>query len=96
MIISNNLYETYVFFFLGTMNGIVQTCQFILMFTVLKIYPMMVSILGIEVIWSIFTIVCVLTIFFSIFIVPETKGISLDDILESFKSHKKTVENNLS
>lgn len=78
------------------MNGVVQTCGYILMFMVIKIYPMMISILGIQFVWTIFLIICILGALFSIFILPETKGVPLDVILTYFEPQvKKTKTNSL-
>lgn len=65
-----------------------QTCGFLLWFSVCKIYPWLVSILGIEITWSIFSIFCILNVFYSIFIMPETQGKTLDEILSYFESPK--------
>lgn len=75
------------------MNGIVQTFGFLMMFAVLKMYPTMVSNFGIEYVWLIFTITCVVSVFFSAFILPETKGIPLKDILATFEVHEKNKKN---
>lgn len=71
------------------MNGVVQTCGYILMFIVIKIYPMMISILGIQHVWTLFLIICVLGALFSLFILPETKGVPLDIILTYFEPKVK-------
>ncbi|VVC29771.1 Sugar/inositol transporter,Major facilitator superfamily domain,Major facilitator, sugar transporter- [Cinara cedri] len=80
----------------GTMCGIVQVIGFELMFIVIKIYPSLVLMCGIENVWSVFAGFCVLSALYGAFIMPETKGKSLDEILTSFKSHKKPpIENRL-
>lgn len=88
----------YSYIFSGTINGIVQTCGYLLMFTVIKIYPTMVSILGIQNVWTIFTFICMLGVLFCSFILPETKGVPLDVILSNFESSskKKSITANLS
>lgn len=73
------------------MNGVVQTCGYMFMFAVIKIYPMMVSILGIQEIWTIFTIMCMISVLFCSFILPETKGVTLDVILTYFEPQKKNI-----
>lgn len=85
----NEPFKYFKFLFLGTMNGVVQTCGYMFMFAVIKIYPMMVSILGILEIWTIFTIMCMISVFFCSFILPETKGVTLDVILTYFEPQKK-------
>lgn len=82
-------------YFLGTMNGVIQIISFIMMFTVTKLYPSMVIYFGIENVWLIFTIVCMLGVLFSVYVMPETKGIPLKDILERFESPKKILNNGL-
>ncbi|XP_003245538.1 facilitated trehalose transporter Tret1-like [Acyrthosiphon pisum] len=74
----------------GVMNGFIQTFGYILWFLVVKMYPSLVLQFGITCIWSIFTLFCSLNILFAIFIMPETKGKSLDEILSYFESEKKT------
>lgn len=74
------------------MNGVVQTVASVIIFSVTKIYPMTVNNLGIEVVWSFFAFVCVLSAFYGKFILPETKGKSLDEIIMSFESHNKTLK----
>lgn len=76
------------------MNGVVLTYQSLLSFAVIKIYPMAVSNLGIEVVWSIFAIVCVSSAFYGLLILPETKGKSLNEVLMTFESRKKNTNSN--
>ncbi|XP_015373989.1 PREDICTED: facilitated trehalose transporter Tret1-like isoform X2 [Diuraphis noxia] len=78
----------------GTMNGYVQTFGYILWFLVVKMYPLLVLQFGIICIWSIFTIFCGLNVLFAIFIMPETKGKSLDEILSNFESENKRTKLN--
>lgn len=82
-------------FFLGTMSGLVQICGYELMFIVIKIYPSLISYFGVEYVWSVFTGFCVGSALFGAFIMPETKGKTLDEILKSFESRQKTIKNNL-
>ncbi|XP_022175971.1 facilitated trehalose transporter Tret1-like [Myzus persicae] len=78
----------------GAMNGYVQTFGYILWFLVVKMYPSLVLQFGIICVWSIFTIFCGLNILFAIFVMPETKGKSLDEILSYFEPEKKTKKLN--
>lgn len=78
------------------MNGVVQTCGYLFMFAVIKIYPLMVSSLGIIDVWTLCTYCCVLSTLFCLFILPETKGVPLDVILTYFEPHKKTTSNDMS
>lgn len=77
------------------MNGIVQIFGYELMFLVIKIYPSFVSRFGIECIWTTFASGCLLCAFYGAFIMPETKGKSLEDILKSFESRQNSIKNNL-
>lgn len=75
---------------LGTMNGVVQSCGYFLMFVIIKLYPMMISTIGLQEVWLVFTFMCVLSTLFCFYLLPETKGVSLDVILSYFESHDKT------
>lgn len=66
------------------MIGAVQTWGYFVMFLVIKIYPLMVSIFSVQIVWAMFTTGCVLNTLYGVFIMPETKGKSLDDILSYF------------
>lgn len=66
------------------MNGIVQIFGY-LMFMVIKIYPSTVLKYGKEEVWSVFACFCVISVLFGIFVMLETKGKSLDEILMSFE-----------
>ncbi|XP_022169559.1 plastidic glucose transporter 4-like [Myzus persicae] len=79
----------------GVMGGIVQVIGYELMFLVIKVYPALVSKFGVEFVWSVFTIFCFASALFGAFIMPETKGKSLNEILSSFDSRKKSLKNNL-
>lgn len=74
------------------MNGLVLTIGHLMMFWVVKVYPSMVSNFGIENVWILFTTICLASVLFCIFIMPETKGIPLKDILASFESRKKPLK----
>lgn len=77
------------------MNGIIQSSSYFMMFVVTKLYPTMASHFGVETCWSLFAIVCSIGVLFSIYILPETKGIPLNDILARFESPKKTSKNDV-
>jgi len=77
------------------MGGIVQVFGYELMFLVIKVFPAFVSIFGMECVWSVFTIFSFGSALFGAFIMPETKGKSLNEILSSFDSRKKLMKNNL-
>jgi len=84
-----------MFAFLGVMSGIVQVCGYELMFIVIKIYPFLVSRFGIEAVWSVFAAFCVISAFYGAFIMPETKGKSLNEILTSFEPPRKSIKTSL-
>lgn len=84
-----------MFLFSGLMTGVVQVCGYELMFVVIKIYPSMVSRFGVQEVWSVYAGFCLASVFYGAFIMPETKGKSLNDILKSFESRKKLMKNNL-
>lgn len=71
------------------MNGFVLTIGHLLMFITVKVYPSIVSNFGIENVWIVFTAVCLASVIFCTFIMPETKGVLLKDILASFEPRKK-------
>ncbi|XP_025408087.1 facilitated trehalose transporter Tret1-like [Sipha flava] len=73
----------------GTMNGAVQTWGYFIMFLIIKLYPSMVLKFGIEMSLSLFATICLINSLFGVFIMPETKGKSLDDILSYFVTRKK-------
>ncbi|XP_050439287.1 facilitated trehalose transporter Tret1-like isoform X2 [Adelges cooleyi] len=80
----------------GIMNAVVQSAGYEMLFGATKVYPMLVSMLGIKIVWAIFTGSCLLTAMYGWFLLPETKGKSLDEILEGFepkikKSHNTSV-----
>ncbi|XP_022169564.1 facilitated trehalose transporter Tret1-like [Myzus persicae] len=73
----------------GVMNGVVQTCGYIMWFMICKVYPSLISNLGVEIVWSIFAFFCILNVLFAIFIMPETKGKTLDEVLLYFEPEKR-------
>lgn len=76
------------------MCAVVNIFGYEIMFLTSKIYPAMSSTFGLVNIWSIFAGFCVVTALFGVFIMPETKGKSLDDITKSFESKKSSTKNN--
>lgn len=71
------------------MNGIVLMCGYFLWFAICKIYPSLVLHFGVETVWSVFAVFCLLNVLFAIYIMPETKGKSLDEVLMYFESRKE-------
>jgi len=82
-------------FLSGVMNGVVQTCGYVLWFVICKIYPSLISNLGLEIVWSIFAFFCILSVLFAIFIMPETKGKTLDEVLLYFEPKKEIKKINI-
>lgn len=70
------------------MNGVVQAFGYIIWFAICKIYPQIILKYGTDVVWSVFAIFCVLNVLFAIFIMPETKGKTVDEILSYFEPSK--------
>lgn len=81
-------------FFSGVMNGVVQTFGYVMWFMICKIYPSMISNLGVETVWSIFAFFCILNVLFAIFIMPETKGKTLAEVLLYFEPQKQVKKIN--
>ncbi|XP_060846869.1 facilitated trehalose transporter Tret1-like [Rhopalosiphum padi] len=79
----------------GVIGGIVQAFGYEIMFVIIKIYPAFVLTYGVKFVWSIFTVFSFMSVLFGAFILPETKGKSLDEILSTFDSRKKSMKNNL-
>lgn len=76
------------------MTGIAQIFGYELMFLVIKVYPFIISAYQIEDVWTVFTVFCVISALYGLFIMPETKGKSLNEIGKSFESRKKSIQNN--
>jgi SP family facilitated glucose transporter-like MFS transporter 8 len=70
----------------GTMNGVLYSCGYELMFAAIKMYPTMVATFGILAVWTACAFSCFVTALFGAFVLPETTGKSLNEIIEGFKS----------
>lgn len=77
------------------MCAVVNIFGYEIMFLISKIFPAVSSAVGMVNIWSIFAGFCIITALFGAFIMPETKGKSLDDIVKSFESKNSSTKNNL-
>ncbi|XP_050526675.1 probable metabolite transport protein CsbC isoform X2 [Daktulosphaira vitifoliae] len=77
---------------LGIINAAVQSVKYELLFVAIKIYPMMVSNVGIKTVWTFYTTVCLLAAFYGWIFMPETTGKTLNEITASFDPKKKTVK----
>ncbi|XP_050542466.1 facilitated trehalose transporter Tret1-like isoform X2 [Daktulosphaira vitifoliae] len=76
----------------GTMTGLLYSIGYELMFFSIKVYPSLVAMMGIEWVWTIFTGFCLATALFGAFILPETTGKSLEEILDNFKCQPKSAK----
>lgn len=74
------------------MSGIVQAFNYELMFVVIKVYPTLATRFEIEDVWSIFAAFCVASVFFGIYIMPETRGKSLNEIVSEFEPRQKSIK----
>ncbi|MCG8396144.1 sugar porter family MFS transporter [Bacillus atrophaeus] len=62
------------------------------------VFPLMLSAMGIAWVFAIFSVICLLSFFFALYMVPETKGKSLEEIEESLKKRfnkKKNRQNQM-
>ncbi|XP_050526674.1 facilitated trehalose transporter Tret1-like isoform X1 [Daktulosphaira vitifoliae] len=87
--IAGELYPMHV---KGIINAAVQSVKYELLFVAIKIYPMMVSNVGIKTVWTFYTTVCLLAAFYGWIFMPETTGKTLNEITASFDPKKKTVK----
>lgn len=79
----------------GTMNGIMYSCGYELMFGAIKVYPNMVDMFGIRAVWAACACACLVTALFGAFVLPETTGKTLNEITDGFrKSDDKPVRKN--
>ncbi|XP_022166048.1 facilitated trehalose transporter Tret1-like isoform X2 [Myzus persicae] len=72
----------------GTMNGVMYSCGYELMFAAIKVYPMLVDTFGIRVVWTASACTCLITSLFGAFVLPETTGKTLNEITDGFRSSK--------
>ncbi|CAI6348075.1 unnamed protein product [Macrosiphum euphorbiae] len=70
----------------GTMNGVMYSCGYELMFGAIKVYPMMVDMFGIRAVWTACACTCFITSLFGAFVLPETTGKTLNEITDGFRS----------
>ncbi|XP_050439283.1 facilitated trehalose transporter Tret1-like isoform X3 [Adelges cooleyi] len=73
----------------GKMNAISQSIGYEIMFGVTKLYPIMVSALGLKTVWSIYASVCLLYTLYGATLMPETQGKSLEEITAYFDPKKE-------
>lgn len=72
----------------GTMNGVLYSCGYELMFVSLKMYPMLVGAFGIRAVWTACAFACSVTALFGAFVLPETTGKTLNEIIDGFKPRR--------
>jgi len=70
----------------GTMNGVMYSCGYELMFCAIKVYPMLVDVFGIRAVWAACACMCYITSLFGAFVLPETTGKTLNEIIDGFRS----------
>lgn len=68
----------------GFGNSCVMACRWIAMFLVLIIFTPLVETFGLGITYCFFSVVCFITAAFSHFYLPETKGLSVDEIQKLF------------
>ncbi|XP_050526688.1 uncharacterized protein LOC126897253 isoform X2 [Daktulosphaira vitifoliae] len=73
----------------GIMNAAATSIGYVFIFCVTKLYPMFVSKLGIKIVWTFYSCACLMIVLYGWFLMPETKGKSLEEISTSFESKKK-------
>lgn len=78
-----------IYIFTGVATGIVQTFGYTVWFAVCKMYPWAAVTLGVEIVWSMFSVFCLINVMYAIFLMPETKGKTLEQILLYFEPSKK-------
>lgn len=69
----------------GTMNGVLYSCGYELMFAAIKSYPLLVATFGVRAVWTAFAGSCFVTAAFGAFVLPETTGKTLEEITAGFE-----------
>lgn len=72
--------------------GLTVSICYLMSFIAIKLYPSMVEVMGNEYVFVTYGIVSFFGIFFVQYILPETKGKTLEEIENSFKSKNSCVE----
>lgn len=70
----------------ATMGGVMLTWAYLCMFMVVKMFPAMLEIFGIDILFMFFSIVSLVAVFFVCIWLPETFGKSFAEIEEYFQS----------
>lgn len=79
----------------GTMNGVMYSCGYELMFGAVKVYPMLVKTFGIQAVWTVCACTCFVTSLFGAFVLPETTGKTLNEIIDGFRSASDKARKNI-
>uniref|UniRef100_A0A2S2PTN7 Facilitated trehalose transporter Tret1 n=1 Tax=Schizaphis graminum TaxID=13262 RepID=A0A2S2PTN7_SCHGA len=77
----------------GTMNGVMYSCGYELMFAAIKVYPLLVDAFGIRAVWTASACMCFITSLFGAFVLPETTGKTLNEIVDGFRSSSDKARN---
>lgn len=76
----------------GVMNGIYGACGYLYWSMVFKIFPLYLAYFGIKVVLWTFVGFAAIVVFFGLFILPETRGISLNEVQRKyFQKSKNSV-----
>lgn len=76
----------------GFMSGVVSSLGYLFIFAIIKVYPNLMTTLHLSGMMALFSASSILTVFFVIFFLPETKGKELIDIENSFKAKSSSKE----
>ena len=71
----------------GVASGITTFVTFGTIFTVVKTFPWMKSVLGIGGVFGLYAVISFITAAFSLFVLPETGGLTLAEIQDMFNDH---------
>lgn len=70
----------------GSASGFSVSCGLLISFAVIKLYPAMESALGTAGLFAFYGVISLIAVFFIYFLIPETKGRTLLEIEEYFRS----------
>ena len=85
--------ELFNFRFRGMASGLTICCAYLMSFVVIKFYPAMLDIMGNEFVFIFYGMISFIGVFYVYYIVPETKGKSLQEIENLFKKPNRDEEN---
>lgn len=87
--------ELYPLRFRGAVGGLTTAIAQIMTFAAVKTYPHLSNTIGLEATMYAFAVSAVIGALFAVFILPETRGKSLDEIGTTFSVTKKHLANNV-